>query len=131
MEDNKNTDTSSRASKNSHGFFIFLDSVKARSTTEIMTRFARAKGSKADNERRPQEATAWSEVKKQLQVPGGKEQQQGNKKRRHYNPEDEDDDFVTAAINDSGNSAVKAGSGDEAVEEETGEPEPEVGNAIS
>ena len=96
-----------------------------------MTRFARAKGSKADNERRPLEATAWSEVKKQLQVPGGKEQQQGNKKRRHYNPEDEDDDFVTAAINDSGNSAVEAGSGDEAVEEETGEPEPEVGNAIS
>ena len=30
-----------------------------------MTRFARAKGSKADNERRPMEATAWSEVKRQ------------------------------------------------------------------
>ena len=32
---------------------------------EVMTRFARAKGSKADNERRPMEATAWSEVKRQ------------------------------------------------------------------
>ena len=33
-----------------------------------MTRFARATGSKADNERRPLEATAWSEVKKQLKL---------------------------------------------------------------
>ena len=35
---------------------------------EVMTRFARAKGSKADNERRPMEATAWSEVKRQGRV---------------------------------------------------------------
>ena len=92
-----------------------------------MTRFARAKGSKADNERRPLEATAWSEVKRQLKIPGEQHQEGNQKKRRlHYNPEDEDDDF--AAANDSGNnSAGEAASGDEAVEdEEPGEPEPEV-----
>lgn len=100
-----------------------------------MTRFARAKGSKADNERRPMEATAWSEVKKQLKIPADlkEKQKQGNKKRLHFNPEDEDDDFVP--VNGTDNSAgEEAGSGDEAVEEEeekeeAGESEPEVRNA--
>uniref|UniRef100_A0A0K2UGR7 Putative LOC100868132 [Apis florea] n=1 Tax=Lepeophtheirus salmonis TaxID=72036 RepID=A0A0K2UGR7_LEPSM len=49
-----------------------------------MTRFARSKGSKASNEREPEEATPWSEMVQSLK---------GNK----FNPEDEED----AVANDS------------------------------
>lgn len=42
-----------------------------------MTRFARAKGSKASNERVPEEATSWQEMKRQLKE---KQQEEANKK---------------------------------------------------
>ncbi|KAJ8959647.1 hypothetical protein NQ318_021834 [Aromia moschata] len=51
-----------------------------------MTRFARAKGSKASNERVPEEATSWAEMKQQLleknkEADNNKKQQEANKTR--------------------------------------------------
>lgn len=49
-----------------------------------MTRFARAKGSKASNERLPEEATPWSEMKQQL-LEKNKEIEQSKKKQAFLN----------------------------------------------
>ena len=65
---------------------------------------------------------AQDEQRRLLDARAAQEQQEGNKKKRlHFNPEDEDDDFGAATTAyDSDN--ADAHSGDEAVEEEEGEP---------
>lgn len=47
-------------------FYTIVDTSETESNCSTMTRFARAKGSKASNEKLPEEATSWSEMKQEL-----------------------------------------------------------------
>jgi len=76
-----------------------------------MTRFARAKGSKASNERVEEEATPWDELKPQTVAP----------KKQHYNVEDFDEDDVEIEQNDENETAADSKS------ESEDEKEPEQG----
>lgn len=66
--------------KNIHVCIFCFDLFKSK---RVMTRFARAKGSKASNERTEEEATSWQELKSQIP--------QADSKKKHFNVEDLDD----------------------------------------
>ncbi len=62
---------------------LYFGSARGKIECVKMTRFARAKGSKASNEREPEEATPWNQLVKGL-----------NNKQKAENPEVEDDQDV-------------------------------------